>query len=653
MNQAASVTHSSIIRSAAALARQRLGHVALCRALRRSHVWIGVGGIALIAVLRWFFGWQSLWATAGLAIGLLACWLLTVWLWSLVRRPSDLGALSILDERGNWKETFSSALAFEKKLLLEAGEKLHIERARLAAVDAVAGIEAALPKPSLAAVWIVPLLMIAFALSPLLVRVGEAGDQELTDEMREAAAGEAALLAEEADKIDDIAKLDGVDKEEIDRLKEAIDGVAEELADAEGMSAREVLEALEERASAAERLADKLGAAENAWASEEMLQEMAQHADTADLATAIRDKNAGLSAAQADELAATLDREDLTSEISQRVGEALDRTMQKATEEDTAKPVGEHVGNASRKLGEDQPKPAAQDFTRLGDHFRRVEQREKAQQELQALAEKLREAGSKVSGAKMEPMKQLAGDSKGSPPPGQMQPLGTPQQTAPMTQQPGQTGGPMQAQGAQPLQAPGLQATQDGAGQKQPGQSQQGVAAPVPGSPPSAGKEGQQGIAAGQPGGKPGDQKGKQAMLSAPIPGMTPGDTPGGAGLGGQSQAAGTTSANGGVEAGNATTELGNSPSTAMKANDQSTVTAQVNEEGESTLRAVDGQARAEQAQVERRAAAVDFIQVEEDALDEKLLPISRRGHVLKYFTELRERFEPKDGDGKGATAAP
>jgi hypothetical protein len=295
-------------------------------------------------------------------------------------------------------------------------------------------------------------------------------------------------------------------------------------------------------------------------------------------------------------------------------------------------------------MAEDQPKPAARDFGRLADHFRRVQQREQAQEKLKELAAKLRESGSKVSGAKMEPMKQLAEAQKNAAPPAQMQPLGTPQQNTPGSPQPGQTGAPMQAQGAQPLQAPGLQNPQ-GAGQNQPGQ--QGAAAPVPGAPQPGGKKGdQQGLAAGQPGGKQGGQKGKPAMLSAPIPGMTPGQGPSGSSLGGSPQSATSLSAAGGQEAGNATAELGNDPSAAIKAGDQSTVTAQINEDGESTMRAVDGQARAEKAQVERRAAAVDFIQVEEDALDEKALPMSRRGHVLKYFTELRERFEPKEGAG-------
>ncbi len=634
--------NQGIIRQAAGIARERLGRVALCRWLVASHVWIGIGGLVLIAALRWFGGLKSTPLAVGMAVGLIAIWLLAGWLWSLLRRPSELQALSIWDESGDWKDTFSSALAFEKKVLLEEGERLHVERARQTAVDAIGEIRSSLPAPSVGAVWVLPLLMLAFAFTSLLVRPGEAGDAELTDEMRAAAEREAELLAEEAAKIENITDLAKDDEDEIEKLKEAVEGVSEELADAEGKSAREVLEALEERARAAERLADKLGAADNAWASEEMLAEMGQHADTADLATAIRDKNAEASSAQADLISATLDREDLTREGQQRIAEALDRTMQKATEEDHAKPVGEHVGNASRKMGTQQPKPAARDFKRLADHFRTVMQREKAQQELKALAEKLREAGSKISGAKMEPMKQLAGNQGSKVPPGQVQPLGAPPQGSPMTQtpqgsQPGQTGAPNQT-----LQAPGLQNMQTG--QAQPGQKGQ-QAAPVPGSQgkQQPGQKGQQGLAAGQSGSP--KKPGKKAALSAPIPGMNPGQGPSGASLGGQSQQ-GSLSSNGGLEAGNATAELGNDQSTAMKATDESTVQAQINEDGESTLRAVDGQARAEQAQVERREAAVNFIQVEEDALDEQALPLSRREHVLKYFTELRERFENEEAAG-------
>lgn len=631
--------NQGIIRQAAGIARQRLGRVVLCRWLAASHVWIGIGGLVLIAGLRWFGGLKSTPFAVGLALGLIVIWLLGGWLWSLLRRPSELQALSAWDESGDWKDTFSSALAFEKKVLLEEGERLHVERARQTAADAIGEIKGSLPAPSVAAVWVLPLLMVGFAFSTLLVRPGEAGDAELTDEMRQAAEREAELLVAEAAKIETISDLSKEEEDEIEKLKQAVEGVSEELANAEGKSAREVLEALEERAHAAERLADKLGAADNAWASEAMLTEMAQHADTADLATAIRDKNAALSSQQADFISSTLDRDDLTREGQQRIAEALSRTMQKATEDDQAKPVGEHVGNASRKMGTQQAKPAARDFKRLADHFRTVMQREKAQQELKSLAEKLREAGSKISGAKMEPMKQLADNQASKAPPGQVQPLGAPPQGAPMPQmpqgaEPGQTGAP-----SQKLQAPGLQNAQ--VGQPQAGQKGQ-QAAPVPGSEgkAQADQKDQPGLAAGQSGSL--KKAGKKAALSAPIPGMDPGQGPSGASLGGQSQQ-GTLSSSGGLEAGNATAELGSEQSTAMKAGDESTVQAQINEDGESTLRAVDGEARAEQAQVERREAAVDFIKVEEDALDEQTLPLSRREHVLKYFTELRERFENEE----------
>jgi hypothetical protein len=57
-------------------------------------------------------------------------------------------------------------------------------------------------------------------------------------------------------------------------------------------------------------------------------------------------------------------------------------------------------------------------------------------------------------------------------------------------------------------------------------------------------------------------------------------------------------------------------------------------------VRAVEGGTRTESAAEGRREIAAQFLKVEEEALDEKSLPLSRREHVLRYFTTLRERFE-------------
>jgi hypothetical protein len=63
----------------------------------------------------------------------------------------------------------------------------------------------------------------------------------------------------------------------------------------------------------------------------------------------------------------------------------------------------------------------------------------------------------------------------------------------------------------------------------------------------------------------------------------------------------------------------------------------------EQAIRSVEGEARAEQATRTRQEVMADFIAVEEQALDEQSLPLSRRQQVLRYFSALRAQFEKAD----------
>ena len=396
---------------------------------------------------------------------------------------------------------------------------------------------------------------------------------------------------------------------------------------------------MEERARAAEKMAEKLGVATDAWASEEMLREMSQHADTADLAATIRDKNAEKAAIESDALAEILAADALKLETRDRITVALERTMEKATDEDHTKPVGERVGNASRKMGDKQPKTAAREFEELAKHFRHVKQREETQEKMKKLAEQLRDAGSSISGSKLQKMDKLAEGPKGAPgqtgpqAPQGLQPLSqNPLQNMPAGMTPGQTGMPLTGAGQQQsLPIPGMQSPL-GQGMQA---GQMGQAMPVPGAG-QKGKGQAMGLAAGQQG-KQGASQGM--ILSAPIPGMAPGAMAPGANLGAGAGSA-ASGMNGGLEAGTGTAGLGNQATDAIKATQDAKVAAQINQDGDTTVRAVQGQARAEQAARERQEAIVDFIQVQEEALDEQALPLSRREHVLRYFTALRERFE-------------
>ena len=71
-------------------------------------------------------------------------------------------------------------------------------------------------------------------------------------------------------------------------------------------------------------------------------------------------------------------------------------------------------------------------------------------------------------------------------------------------------------------------------------------------------------------------------------------------------------------------------------------VRGQQNNEGQSTVRSVEGGARTEQSTRTATQAALESIQAEEAALDEAALPPARREQVRRYFNELRKRFEAK-----------
>ncbi|MBL9155699.1 MAG: hypothetical protein JNK37_24700 [Verrucomicrobiales bacterium] len=609
--------------------------------------WVPILALAAILVMRLGLGLRS---GEWIAVAALVVLFLVVGgIRALLVRPRPLSALALWDERGGHKDLFSSAFGFlaedSDAGTMPEGRKLHVQRALSALPDAVARLSTDLPAPRVRFGWLTTALVMAFAFTPWLRPAVDPSDTVITEEMAAEAERQAEELAKQKAEIEKIAGLTEEEKREMAELGTDVEGLSEDLANSDGKTAREVLEGLEGRARAAERLAEKLGAGSDEWASEEMLREMSQHADTADLAAAIKDKNAKVAAIESDKVAGTLKADDLKIETQDRVTTALERTISVATPDDVKKPVGERVGNASRKMEDKQPKPAAGEFEELAKHFRLVEQREAAEEKLRDLADQLREAGGSISGSKLEKVEKLAssgqkgqegakGESlKGLSQAGQS---GQPAMT-PMTPTPGaqnQQGQGLSIGTGQNMPIPGVQNPQ-GQGQQQ-GNGQGSVAMPVPGT----GQQGQtqQGMAMGQgQGQKPGQGQG----LMAPIPGMTPGSGAPGAGLGAM-PGAGAASA-GGDQAGTGTAALGNQATEAMKATKSAQVVAQTNADGESTVKAIQGQERTEQVQRQGQEIVKEFIAVEEEAIDEQALPASRRDHVLRYFTAIRESFEKKE----------
>ena len=96
----------------------------------------------------------------------------------------------------------------------------------------------------------------------------------------------------------------------------------------------------------------------------------------------------------------------------------------------------------------------------------------------------------------------------------------------------------------------------------------------------------------------------------------------------------------GGLQAGNGTAPLDPNQTESIQSARNGLVTAQTGAEGDSMVRAIDGGERTEAAERRREQQVVEFIKVEEAALDEASLPMSRKEHVLRYFDALRERFE-------------
>lgn len=602
------------------------------RALGRSALPFSLLVLVPLLVLR-FLG-QG-WAGGGLAAALVVLWVLGCGFWAWRGRPSPFAALSRWDERAGREDTFASAWFFESEGMEMPAAELHLTRAREDLTRAMGGLASDLPLPLRPVWWLLPpALMIAFFL-PWTRPAPGPGEAALTGEMAAAAAEEGERLAGRDKGLEGEGALNEEERERLAALQEQIDATADELGTAADRSAREVLAELEARARAAEKLAERLGEGDESWASEAMVAEMLRHADTADLGEAVAEKDAAVSGTEAGALADKLQGPDLAAETSGRIGEALERVMEQALEEDREKLVGSHVAAAEEEMSLQRPGAAGEQFAQLADRMRRMGERQRAQDELEKLAQQLREAGSNIAGQNAGGMEKLAGQPAGGEGGGdqampQMEPLAgelaapgslTPPGMQPFDQLPQGQGSNSLGQSPPPGQ--GELAPAPGEGQTQPGQ-----VSPTP--PGGAGAEG-------------------APMLLAPVPGASPGEDPAGMAMvpvaGSRPGAPGATLAAPvpGLNAGVGTAPLEGEASGAEDAKRDGVVSAQRGSDGASTFRAVEGGARDEDAALRASRIATDFIAVEEQALDEAQLPLSRRRHVLRYFTNLRKSFESTD----------
>jgi hypothetical protein len=461
-------------------------------------------------------------------------------------------------------------------------------------------------------------------------RDGALADPVLSEEARAVAKSEGQKLADKKLDSDKMNALTAQEKTELEKLQAKVKETAKALEQQETKTAREVLGELERRAREAEELAKKLGAGDSAWASAQLVAEMRKHADTAGLGDAVADKTPELTAKEAQALADKLKSFELSIEMRDRFAEILREIGKQAQPEDKNRTVAQHVIAADHDMAQTLPQDAAKEFQALADKMRTLAAREKAREQLEKLAQQLRESGSNVAGEGTKGMQQLAGNqdhqsgqsaagSKGQQ--GMMNLANAPQmQQMQQMQMPGLSNGMQMQQGQQ--------------GQQGQGQTQQGQML-TPSQNNGQGNKDGKSMAMAPSDGKSGPPKPNEPMLFAPIPGSDPDHPPDGAMLG---LARGLNPA--GSDPGNATSDPGNNPTEKIKAGRGAQANVQRNADGSSTVRSIEGQTHNEQTARASQTTAIEAIAAEEGALDDAALPPARREQVRRYFNELRKKFE-------------
>lgn len=626
------------------MVNRRLGIVAFAEWVKRGHIVFGISGILSVLLLRLALKWESGEYVAVLV--LFSGWMIIGGARMLRHIPSVLDSLKALDQSGAWKDRFASAWFFLNQDTRTVAEELHIERSKKKLPKALSEFPVATPFPRLRAVWVLPLIAFVFSITPIFRPIPKSANYVLSAEMVEAAAGQADEINRSVRQIAAVNSLTKVEQSELERLRNDVAQMAVQLGDAEGLTTGDILESLEARARAVERLARKVGDEGAVWASTAMIEAMSGYPDTFDFSIALRKKDAGAVAEEATKMKRTFEDGALPSEAEERLGRALGGIESAREEADKILPVGVRFGNASAKLKAAQPRQAAREFEELAKHFRFVLDREKAKEKLDSLATMMREAGSEISGKQLEAMEEadtIRGEKRAIPEGLEKLEKGAlanqlSEMKAPQSSEGADSALPEIAGGDGEINAPPVPGT-DPTGSTGEGSTQQALKAPIPGEGAANGEGGS--LAANDL-----SERGGGNSLAAPIPGMASGEEQPGGSVGASVKQMGSSnvSGQGGNQAGTGSAELVDSKTNLFEAKNDSRVVAQVKEGGESSFRAVEGDISKEEATRQRRNIASDFLSVEEQALDEKSLPLSRRQHVLRYFSAVRKQFE-KEGE--------
>jgi hypothetical protein len=475
-------------------ARTRLVFSAWLRGLARSSGWLAL--LPLLAVVVSVAGIASI-GPAGLAL-VPAAWLLGAAALAWVRRPGAARALARLDERLGTHEALLSAHALARDDRRGPGGDLHLLRAGALVEAAERDLARALPLVPSRRVWALPLAVVAALLLPLLtLREGAATHDRAGDRALEVARS----LEREAERIGRLRQaLDPEQQERLAELEQELKEGARKLEEEGGeRTRREVLEALEERAHQAERLAREL-AAEAERVSSALLAELERHADTAEMAGAVRGARLEAAATEAETLARRLRNENLSVDAEARIEDAFRSGLRAATPEDLNTQLGRRLSSSLSRLEQQERSKAAAELEALARDWRSMARRARSQELLAQLAENLRAAGQQALGRTPDGLKQLAevpqgpisrvGSTQAPPPlaqPGRNYQQRSRHAPPPSNATPGQAGSPVPgtAPPGTPHHCPNCGRPQaPGAGPPPPGGTS---GAPIPGTTPSPG----------------------------------------------------------------------------------------------------------------------------------------------------------------------
>ena len=550
----------------------------------------------IVRDLRWWFAVVVLAALARLAgyglptwsVWLIPAWLLLIALIAWRRVPATAGALARIDRALALDDLLLNAWDFSARRANGSFAKEHLRRAdeRLSQLDASRALPIALPLRHIAALVLLSLLLVSGFLAPLPPALPVVLDERQRDELTT----QANQLAREAAQIP-TAALEEAEKAKLDELQQRI-REAQEQAKRQGLTQPEVLKELDRLAHRAEDLAALLDQSDSPNAA--LLSELERHADTADLASALRAGDLAKAAAEAKALSERLARKDLTLDERRRLEQALDRAAKAATGDRSA--AAEAVKQAHAAMQQGDPQQAGKALQKLAQNLAQRQQRQDAAKKMSTLANRLRSTGSRLLSSPAGALSKLPPGARSS-------------------------GAPLAANSLPPARF-------------------------QPGSKPGSGNRPGSGAPSGQPAKGQGKGQGQgQGQASIPVPGTGNGNAAGGAGsipvpgsgAAGASLAGG---APGGSQAGNGHVKATGAATAPLTAAQTSTVTA-ASGEGHSEQVQVGGQVHEEGAARAVSQTPLTMVDAEERALDEDPLPAGRRAQVKAYFNLLREKLEP------------